>query len=73
MVCINKFDINPGNTEMIEAECRLKNIPVCGRLPYDRSVTAAMIQKKSIVEHDCGEVTAVVKSVWGAVQEQLQT
>jgi MinD superfamily P-loop ATPase len=71
-VCINKFDINPGNTDMIEAECRQKNIPVCGRLPYDRSVTAAMIQKKSIIEHDCGEVTAVVKAVWSAVRERLR-
>jgi MinD superfamily P-loop ATPase len=66
-VCINKFDINTGNTDMIEAECRQKNIPVCGRLPYDQSVTAAMIQKKSIIEHDCGEVTAVVKAVWADI------
>jgi MinD superfamily P-loop ATPase len=72
MVCINKFDINPGNTEMIEAECRLKNIPVCGKLPYDRSVTAAMIRKKTIIEHDCGEVTAVIKAVWSAVRERLR-
>lgn len=71
MVCINKFDINPGNTALIEKECAGRNIPVCGRLPYDKSVTAAMIRKKSIIEHDCGQVTDMVKTVWGVIKERL--
>lgn len=71
MVCINKYDINPHNTELIEAACRQRTIPVCGKLPYDRSVTAAMIQKKSIVEHDCGEVSKAVAALWDMIAKKL--
>jgi MinD superfamily P-loop ATPase len=71
VVCINKFDINPQNTAMIEDECRQKSIPVCGRLPYERSVTAAMIQQKSIIEHDCGPVSQSVTALWERISAAL--
>lgn len=70
-VCINKYDINPANTDIIEAACRKKNIPVVGRLPYDRSVTAAMIQKESIIEHDCGKVSLSMYDVWRKLENEM--
>jgi len=70
-VCINKYDINTRNTAMIEDECRQKNIPVCGRMPYDRSVTAAMIHKATIIEHDCGPVSQGAAELWGSLTALL--
>jgi len=61
MVCVNKYDINCENTEKIEEKCEERDVPVVGHLPYDKSVTAAMIHKKSVAEYDCGEVSLEVK------------
>lgn len=71
MVCVNKFDINPENTEKIEDRCAEKGVPVVGRLPYDKAVTGAMILKKSVAEHDCGEVTREVSRMWDKVKQVL--
>jgi MinD superfamily P-loop ATPase len=71
LVCINKYDINPGNTERIEKRCREKQVEVVGRLPYDKSVTAAMIEKKSVAEYDCAEVSKEVSKMWNKVTAAL--
>jgi len=71
MVCVNKYDINPENTEKIEVRCREKGVRVVGCLPYDKAVTQAMILKKSVAEHDCGEVTKAVVKMWREVRQIL--
>ena len=70
-VCINKYDINSDTTEMIETTCKEKNIRVLGRLPYDRSVTAAMLQKKTIIEHECGVVSRSMENLWRRLEKSL--
>jgi len=49
-VCVNKWDINPGQTERIEAAARSAGAEVTGRIRYDRSVTQAQHQQKAVVE-----------------------
>ncbi len=71
MVCINKFDINPENTEKIEMKCDGRGVNIVGRIPYDKSVTAAMINRKSVAEYDCGEVTREVVGMWNKVSSQI--
>lgn len=50
--CINKCDINEKKTKDIEEYCRSKGIEVVGKIPYDSSVTQAMIALKTVVEYD---------------------
>jgi MinD superfamily P-loop ATPase len=71
LVCINKYDINRENTKKIEKRCGEREVPVVGQLPYDKAVTAAMIRKKSVAEHDCGEVSIEVKRMWNEIKEVL--
>ena len=71
LVCINKYDINPENTEKIKNICKGKRVRVVGCLPYDRSVITAMIQKKTIAEYDCGEVSREGKRMWNEVKDVL--
>lgn len=71
MVCINKYDINPENTSVIEDYCEERGIAVAGRIPYDPAVTRAMMDVLSVVEYPCGEVTEEVKKIWGKVEEHL--
>lgn len=67
LVCINKFDINLDNTSNIKELCRERGVEVVGCLPYDKTVTSAMILGKSVVEHDCGDVSLEVKEMWKKV------
>ena len=52
-VCINKFDINPENAQLIADYCREKGHEVIGEIPYDSAVTKAMINGLSVVEYPC--------------------
>jgi len=51
VVCINKYDINEENTQMIEKFCTELGIPVIGRLPYDDIATKAMLQEQTLMEY----------------------
>ena len=68
MVCVNKYDLNPGKTEEIEAFAKEKSIKVLGRIPFDTAFTKAMIQGKNIFEYDeTMDVCRVVKSIWESI------
>lgn len=73
MVCVNKYDINPLNASKIEAFCGKNGLAVAGKLPYERNVTKAMVNKKSIVEYPCGEVTEEVTKIWEVVNRRLRS
>jgi MinD superfamily P-loop ATPase len=48
LVCINKGDIYPAGTAQIEAYCQERNIEVVGHIPFDATVTAAMVQGQPV-------------------------
>ncbi|MCF8092108.1 MAG: 4Fe-4S binding protein [Desulfotignum sp.] len=68
MVCINKFDLNPGQTREIEAIARDRHLEMAGKIPFDPAFTRAMIQIKTLVEYDehCPAARAT-KDIWHAV------
>lgn len=71
LVCVNKYDINLENTDKIEARCKERGVEVIGKIPYNKNVTAAMIQKKSVIEHNCGEITKAAEKIWEQVFHRL--
>ncbi|MBM4310958.1 MAG: (4Fe-4S)-binding protein [Deltaproteobacteria bacterium] len=67
-VCVNKFDINPRNTTAIEDLCSRQSVPVVARIPYDRSVVAALLQKQTVLEHEaCAAVADEIRQMWGRI------
>jgi MinD superfamily P-loop ATPase len=48
LVCINKADIYPAGTAQIEAYCQERNIEVVGHIPFDATVTEAMVQGQPV-------------------------
>jgi MinD superfamily P-loop ATPase len=48
LVCINKADIYLAGTAEIEAYCRERGIEVVGRIPFDATVTEAMVQGQPV-------------------------
>ena len=67
LVCINKWDINQEMSLQIENEARKLQLPIAGKIRYDRSVTQAQIERKAVVEYRQNEVTSDIISVWNAV------
>ncbi|MDY6933483.1 MAG: ATP-binding protein [Spirochaetota bacterium] len=71
LVCINKYDINLYNSKQIEEYCSKNMLQIAGKISYNPEVTKAMINKKSVVEYDCGEVTEEVKGIWKGVMKTM--
>lgn len=72
VVCINKCDINIENASLIETFCREKGLPIVGRIHYNPGVTRAMIARRSVVEYDCGEVSAEARRMWEKISNILK-
>jgi MinD superfamily P-loop ATPase len=71
-VAVNKWDINPTLTEQIESQVAKWGLPVAGRLRYDPSVSAAQVQRKSVVEHDPQSgVTSDLQRLWQGLLARL--
>lgn len=61
---VNKYDINPQNTSRIEDWCRENDLPVLGRIPFDRSVTASITAGLPVVEYTENLVTIEIRKTW---------
>jgi MinD superfamily P-loop ATPase len=72
VVCINKSSINAENTSMIEQYCKQKNIRIVGTLPYDTTITQAMIHEQSVIEFSDGTLSHAIREMWKAVLEVLK-
>lgn len=62
-VCVNKWDINPSMTEQIEEKARQSGAKVAGRIRYDRAVTKAQMEERSVVETTAPS-GADIRSLW---------
>lgn len=63
-VCINKFDANLVNTKEIESYCNEIEIPVIGKIPFDRTVIKAVNSCKSIVGFPDSIAAKAIVSIW---------
>ena len=65
LVCINKADIYPAGADQIEAYCRAYDIEVIGRIPFDATVTAAMVQGQPITAFDpAAPASRALGAIW---------
>jgi len=71
VVCINKFDINLDNNEKITKYCEQNNISVVGKLPYDTSITKAMINQKNVIEFSDGKLSNEIREMWNKIMGLL--
>ena len=71
LACINKYDINLINTKEIRRYCEQNDVEVVGMVPFDSKVIDALVHRKSIIEHSCGDVTKEVIKIWENVRDHL--
>lgn len=70
-VCVNKWDLNPENTEKIETFCQREGCPVIGKVPFDPVVTKAMVMESAVVEYTAGIVAQEIKKMWTKFERML--
>lgn len=72
LVCINKFDLSPRLTEMVEEYCSKQGLPVIGRIPFEPLVNEAQAAGRSLIEHapQC-EASRVMTEIWHRLEFQL--
>ncbi len=72
LVCINKSDIYPQGTAKIEAYCREHGVEVVGRVPFDVTVTEAMVQGQAITAFEPdAPASRALSEVWRRVAGRL--
>jgi MinD superfamily P-loop ATPase len=71
IVCINKADINSENTTRIEQYCNQQGVPVAAHLPYDNTVTTAMVHEIPIVKYSKGPVSYQIAKLWDFLSKSL--
>lgn len=70
-VIINKTDLNFQMSRQINKWCKQHGIIIAGELPFDRKMTEAMVQAKSITEFDPElEISKKIKIVWNKITNQ---
>jgi len=71
LVCINKYDINEGNTHQIEDYCLSQEVEVATRIPFDNIVTEAIAHGLPVVEYAQNGVSHQIEALWEIVSKSL--
>jgi MinD superfamily P-loop ATPase len=74
MMCINKFDLNPGLTRDIENDAEKQGISCLGKIPFDSIFTKAMIQGQTVLEYN-GQTSVgeAIRSTWQRLLDNLES
>lgn len=62
-VCVNKYDLNEDVTGEIMKMCGNDGAVFVGKIPYDRSVTEAMIEGKAVTEYKDGGAASAMSEI----------
>ncbi len=71
LVVVNKYDLSMSNTELIGRICDARGIELVSKIPFDVSVTEAMVEGKPVVEYRDGRLTEEIERLWKRVERQL--
>ena len=73
LVCVNKADLNPQGMATIEGRCRDWGIETLPSIPFDQTVTEALVAGKPITEYrPTSEASLGIVRLWGGVKEALE-
>jgi len=69
MLCINKYDLNPGMAKKLEDYAKANDMRYVGAIPYDRDMTKAMVEQKTLLEYSDGKAAQAIQDIWEKVSE----
>ena len=67
-VVINKYDINPDNSEEIKKICQKGNIEVLAQLPFSQKVSESIVQGVPLVEFCSNEIARDISFLWERIK-----
>lgn len=67
IACINKYDINEENSAEIEKYCSSQKVPISAKIPFDNTVTEALIQGLPVVYYSDSQAAAKIKTLWQTI------
>ncbi len=68
IVCINKADIYPEGAASIENFCQAEGIEIVGKIPFDLTVTEAMVKGKSVTHYNAqAPASKALDRIWRKV------
>jgi MinD superfamily P-loop ATPase len=67
-VVINKYDINPNNSEEIKKICQKVDIEVIAQLPFSQKVSESIVQGVPLVEFCSNEITQDISFLWERIK-----
>lgn len=71
MAAINKADLNVKRSNDVVAFCNERGVELVGRIPYDTTVTQAMVQGQPVTAYTDGPVAKALREVWERVKARL--
>jgi MinD superfamily P-loop ATPase len=72
LVCINKADIYPAGAEQIEEYCSVHGIEMVGRIPFDPTVTEAMVHGEPVTAYQSdAPASRTMADIWQRVASRL--
>ena len=66
---INKYTLSLDMTKQIEDYCKEINIPVAGKIPFDRTIVEAMVEGKTVIENSNGNIKEIIKNIWSNMRK----
>lgn len=73
VVCINKADIFLDGAAQIEEYCQKQNVEVMGRIPFDSTVTEAMVRGESVTAfRPMSPASISIRQIWQNIVKMLQ-
>jgi len=71
LVCVNKWDLNEDIASQIETQALQRGLKLAGRVRYDRAVTEAQIQRKSLVEYQQNGAAMEMREIWANILKRI--
>jgi MinD superfamily P-loop ATPase len=69
LVCINKADLLPEGSAQIESACRQRQIEIIARIPFDISVTDAMVHGQPVTAFAAdAEASLAIRKMWSRLE-----
>lgn len=71
LVCINKYDLNEENANLIKRNCQALGIELASVIPFDNVVTEALVRGLPVVEYSNSQVSKNIEKLWQVVNRKL--
>ncbi len=68
---VNKYDLNPEMSGEIEKYCKANNIPLIGKVEFDKTVVESMVEGKTIIEYKNSAVKDEICRIWEKLRSSI--